>query len=429
MIILNRHSQSIKYFNIKFKCTRQMNALGDYQTPLPLACQIISFVLAAGRWGRVLEPTCGDGTLLHALMETGCYVDEVCAVEIQGSHVNTAVQILEAGQRLGAFGKTQIKLNDIFKMKTIQWKTEPAASTLVLANPPWATRVKGRGLGGTANEDIGTQVMAHVMKYLAPHAQYVVICKTSTARALVRYAYDNCLMMNDVSMRLIDAKEYFNVKVAACLFIFKLGMAGVAQYQYAMYKSLNANDAPFCKQGMIGNNMISDIDLYRKYASCDGSCIFEWHCGIGRTTYAGDIRYPYWIASDRKSSSKMISLSTKLPPIYLAKHKVIVSSFYKKADFVVIHDVAIPDNGCYFLAFENPDWADVICKILNCDTTQFFLRSISFSDAQRPITQSVLQRINIVSCLQQALTQGLLQASGLLQAQAQVLEKLCGIAA
>lgn len=103
-----------------------------------------------------------------------------------------------------------------------------------------------------------------------------------------------------------------------------------------------------------------------------------------------------------------------------AQYKVGISGFYKKPLFSLIYNkenIQKPimlDDTSYFLSFDNYDMAYVCMLILNSDTVQDFLYSISFQDAKRPYTKKVLQRINFKKCIDCISLQDLLKTEEVL---------------
>lgn len=88
-----------------------------------------------------------------------------------------------------------------------------------------------------------------------------------------------------------------------------------------------------------------------------------------------------------------------------AKYKVGISGFYKKPLFSLVYnekEVEHPvmlDDTTYFLSFATYDEAYTCMLLLNCESVQNFLHSISFQDAKRPYTKKVLQRLDLQKCL------------------------------
>ncbi len=72
---------------------------------------------------------------------------------------------------------------------------------------------------------------------------------------------------------------------------------------------------------------------------------------------------------------------------------------YKTTTFSLI----IPQNGkaimlddtCYFIGFDNKEFAQITQFLLNKQETQDFIQSISFEDSKRKITKDLLMRIDL----------------------------------
>lgn len=89
-----------------------------------------------------------------------------------------------------------------------------------------------------------------------------------------------------------------------------------------------------------------------------------------------------------------------------AEYKVGISGFYKKPLFSLLynedkigHPIMVDDTS-YFLSFDNYSDAYTCMLLLNSSRVQEFLFSISFQDAKRPYTKKVLQRLDLVKCIE-----------------------------
>jgi len=82
------------------------------------------------------------------------------------------------------------------------------------------------------------------------------------------------------------------------------------------------------------------------------------------------------------------------------KYKVAISGFYKSTNFALLlpnNEKAIQlDDTCYFIGFDNLEYAVYTYIILNHKITQDFLNSIIFFDSKRPITKDILMRIDLL---------------------------------
>ena len=90
-----------------------------------------------------------------------------------------------------------------------------------------------------------------------------------------------------------------------------------------------------------------------------------------------------------------------------SKYKVGISGFYKKPLFSLLYNAdelehpIMLDDTTYFLSFDNYDEAYACMLLLNSDSVQDFLFSISFQDAKRPYTKKVLQRLDLKKCIEE----------------------------
>ena len=86
-------------------------------------------------------------------------------------------------------------------------------------------------------------------------------------------------------------------------------------------------------------------------------------------------------------------------------YKVAISGLYKTFHFCLVK----PQNGkpvmlddtCYFIGFDTQDEAEYIWKLLNTDSVENLLKSISFGDAKRMITKDILMRIDLKKVAQE----------------------------
>lgn len=88
-----------------------------------------------------------------------------------------------------------------------------------------------------------------------------------------------------------------------------------------------------------------------------------------------------------------------------APWKVAISGLYKKLEFVAIgpqdHKPVVFDDTCYFLAAENEAEATLLADLLNSEPTREFFATFIFWDAKRPITATILNRLDIWALAEQ----------------------------
>ena len=222
--------------------------LGDFQTPPELASAVLESLGSIGRkWSRVLEPTCGQGRFLAALLAQASPPREIQAIEIQGNHC-AAARAISKSDATARGVRVRIHQADLFGVdltSDLIWAEN--GPLLVLGNPPWVTAAElGRlgasvrppkrrmdGLGGLAaltgasNFDVAEAVWLKLIAELADQkATIALLCKTSVARRILERAHRTRLPIATASVRRLDAARWFGAAVDACLFQAELGTAG-----------------------------------------------------------------------------------------------------------------------------------------------------------------------------------------------------------
>ena len=90
-------------------------------------------------------------------------------------------------------------------------------------------------------------------------------------------------------------------------------------------------------------------------------------------------------------------------PYAFAPYKVAVSGLHKTPRFRAIGPVAgrpvMLDDTCYFLPCSSPDQAALVTALWNDPTTLALIRALTFVDSKRPITKTLLRRIDLGAIL------------------------------
>ncbi len=211
---------------------------GDFQTPIELTDKIANFIKTVFPAPTViLEPTSGLGHFIqscHSIWQTDCsyhgfdvnpqYIDK-CAIDFK-NHNNCHFEVADFFLK---------DWNDVFQPFQKQNK-----QILVIGNPPWVTNaVLGtlnsknipeksnfQGLNGfaaktgKANFDIAEWIIIKLLESLhSSNSCLAMLCKTATARKVLKHAWSCQWNVSNSSIHLIDAKKYFNVAVDACLLV------------------------------------------------------------------------------------------------------------------------------------------------------------------------------------------------------------------
>lgn len=271
--------------------------LGDFQTPAQLAEKILKRLSADGRvWTRALEPTCGRGNFIQALLRMPVPPKEIIGLEIQQAHVAAAKALLDVSQE----ASVAIRLANIFVtdlQSELAWKD--AGPLLVVGNPPWVTNselgaldsanlpakqnIKLLGgfdaITGASNFDICEYIWIKLLKELtAQNTTIALLCKTSVARNVISFCRETAIPIRRARMFRIDAMYWFKAAADACLFVVEAG-PGSACYDVEVYESLD-HETPATSIGFRRNFLIADLPLYSATEYAEGYCPYIWRQGI-----------------------------------------------------------------------------------------------------------------------------------------------------
>ncbi|MEI7866796.1 MAG: hypothetical protein WCI11_02805 [Candidatus Methylumidiphilus sp.] len=265
---------------------------GDFQTPLPLAMEVIELVeFLVGRPERVVEPTAGLGTFLDAA--SGKWGK---GLVYNGYEINTAY-VRDANSKLSERGIV-IEQKDFFET---DWRSILSSvaqeNVLVVGNPPWVTNAELGSLGsknipkktnfqglrgfdaktGKANFDIAEWMLIRLIEALPSSGTLAMLCKTMTARKVLRHFWKANGGREQSSLFLIDAKKHFNVSVDACLFFIKGRVC--TDKTAAIYATLSVHKK-LSEFGLVDGNLISDISSYNELRDLDGGSPYTWRSGL-----------------------------------------------------------------------------------------------------------------------------------------------------
>jgi hypothetical protein len=266
---------------------------GDFQTPDHLAKRVVTLVGELfGIPQVVIEPTAGLGAFLQAATDHWGDSSDYIGYEINNTYVNSARARL-AGCR------AQIHQCDFFNE---DWKRHLVKGAhrrvLVLGNPPWVTNsdigqlggnnlpAKSNFLGlrgldartGKSNFDIAEWMLIRLLEALPPEGAMAMLCKTMTARKVLRHFWKCDGGREGARLFIIDAKAHFDVAVDACLF-YATGTR-TDERVARVYPDLDTVGTP-TRFGLIDGELVSNIDAYQSHRGLDGgSSLYTWRSGL-----------------------------------------------------------------------------------------------------------------------------------------------------
>ena len=268
---------------------------GDFQTPAALAREICSLLVQRGiKTKTILEPTCGVGAFLVAAGDA-FPTSKLLGRDINPDYVKQTEFALE---QAGFAKRASVNREDFFAHN---WENELAdvhGSLLVLGNLPWVTNARVSGMNGSnlpakenfqgfrgieartgkPNFDISEWMLIRLVTALRGRsATIAMLCKTGTARKLLRFAWQNDGRIASASLHRIDAKKYFGASVDACLLIAHTGKAGPAEAD--VFEDLTSRRRS-TTLGLAGQDLVFNIRTYRRLKHLEGLCPYQWRSGV-----------------------------------------------------------------------------------------------------------------------------------------------------
>ena len=267
--------------------------LGDWQTPLPLARDVLALVARHAPEPKVvLEPTCGQGAFLVAAAERYPRA-RLVGYEISERHLRSARASVPTE-------RAELKAADFFRMdwdRAIAGLKEPI---LVTGNPPWVTnavlgvlgssnlpeksnfkRLTGLdALTGKSNFDVSEWMLLRLLRALEGRRAIVaVLCKAQVARRVVESSASMGIPLRPGGFWRIDAKRHFRAAVDAVLFVCGTETNGACETEWPLYDRLDAR-APSTTSSLVEGKSLVDADRHRRTAHLLGSSEPEWRSGM-----------------------------------------------------------------------------------------------------------------------------------------------------
>ena len=265
---------------------------GDFQTPSDLAAEVVALVAELfGLPNLIVEPTVGLGAFLsasHGKWDSACSYE---GYEINHDYVHST------SRRLSDLG-VRVYQQDFFSADWHQiLRKENSPRVLVLGNPPWVTNSQQGILGsnnlpkkanfqrlrgfdaktGKSNFDIAEWMLIRLIEALPESGAIAMLCKTMTARKVLRHFWKTEGGLESSKLFRIDAKANFDVAVDACLF-FATGKR--TEDRIATIYSRLSLASRVTEFGWVDGNLVSDVEAYTKFRELDGGSPYAWRSGI-----------------------------------------------------------------------------------------------------------------------------------------------------
>ena len=277
--------------------TKHKTEYGDFQTPRGLAQRVCALLAEQGlEPAALLEPTCGLGNFLFAGLDQFKNVRKAFGADINPEYVAQAEQALSQRQ-------------DAAKVKLVQasffvtdWQAvlgELPDPVLVLGNPPWVTNAglgvlesqnlpnksnfqKYNGLDamtGKSNFDISEWMLIRLLESMNGRTgALAMLCKSSTARKTLTYAWKKNIALEQTAIYGIDADLHFDAAVDAVLLVSRF-RPGAHDQRAKVYDRLE----PVNEQKLIGledDMLLGDVVAYSRWKHLCGDNTLKWRSGI-----------------------------------------------------------------------------------------------------------------------------------------------------
>lgn len=282
---------------------------GDWQTPAALAGAVLDRVAASCKeqWATVLEPTCGEGTLLDAAAR------RFPRARLRGFDINETY-VAAARRRLSshASGRTRVTTADFF---ATDWDAQledvssvSSGPILVIGNPPWVTSAQlgvfgsanlpgkknaGRLVGldavtGKSNFDVSEWMIVRLLEALQGRdATLAMLCKSAVARRVVQTVASRELRVAPVGLWRIDAARHFDASVSAVLLVARTERtertaraASTARRKlWPVHAELHATKRE-SSLTVVGGVLVADAQCFARTRHLAGDSDPEWRSGV-----------------------------------------------------------------------------------------------------------------------------------------------------
>lgn len=273
---------------------------GDFQTNQSLAIQITKKLKSDGLSPEiVIEPTCGKGNFILAVLNTFKHVKRIYGIEIQKKYTWQAkFNILDFFLNHSNKEKPTIQIIhssifdfDYHTIKEIVGENE----LLIIGNPPWVTNsalsiMNSKNLPkksnfkqyngfdaitGKGNFDIAEYITIDLLKNFGRHNGNMAFLVKNTVVKNILYDLPKLkLPIAKIKKQNIDSKKEFGVSVDASLFLCQLNN----DTEYSCQESNFYTSEIKCNFGWVRNKFMSDLSCINN--EIDGMSPFEWRQGI-----------------------------------------------------------------------------------------------------------------------------------------------------
>jgi len=277
--------------------TLEETEFGDFQTPPDLAAEVCDLLCRLGlNPGSIVEPTCGEGSLLFQALDHFPDAHQAIAHDVSPLYIATVRARL---QRRVYANRVSILQGNFFQTDWPQLIDKLPEPILVVGNPPWITSAQIGALGGAnlpektnfqkhkglnaktgkSNFDISEWMLIRILHWLDNRTgTLAMLCKTAVARKLLFHAWKGDLSLSDAALYHINAAKHFGATVDACLFVCNFA-PNAYNHDCSVFDTLTS---PVPKRiiGYRDHELVSKVNLYEQWKHLKGNELYKWRSGI-----------------------------------------------------------------------------------------------------------------------------------------------------
>lgn len=249
---------------------------GDFQTPDTLASAVVEVLKRNHKLtpSTIIEPSCGKGAFVRATID-GFKDARILGFDLNQEYISEANLSLVKYENID---RVSLEQADFFDLDWDRIIFEQSGFILVIGNPPWVTSSElsilnsqnlpdksnfqnRRGIEaitGSGNFDISEWMLLRHVDWLSNrNGAIAVLCKYSVARKIMRQimSQPNPLYIGHIYR--VNAKEYFNASVEACLFVLITGDGNSDCELYSGLDSTTPLRVIGERDGLIVNNVLA----------------------------------------------------------------------------------------------------------------------------------------------------------------------------
>lgn len=273
---------------------KQKIEYGDWQTPRELAERICQKLVQLGVQPNVIiEPTCGIGNFIWASQSVFKQVSQILGFEYRADYIDIIKQ-----QMPESSSNIILSQADFFTHAWDRVLSHVNGELLVIGNFPWVTNsqqgvIQGKNLPpktninresgisaltGNSNFDISEWMLRKTATwFLERCGTLAMICKISVARKFLAYLHDERYPLKQALLFKIDALDYFDASVDACLLYCQFDRVS-HHYDYVIYQHLD--DKIGQHVGYRHGIWVNNVAVFDKYQYLWGKSSMTWRSGI-----------------------------------------------------------------------------------------------------------------------------------------------------